>query len=153
MPGPSDVDGERVGASASGRDRPCPDEVDAVERRPVGAARARPGAERLEARDPERHARRVAPCGDERAPARGQDGRERAGRPCDEDERDEYLDERVARVVGQPRRTRPRWLTTMRRLRGPAARAMVALSAVPSAPKVMRERAGRAANATPVGSA
>ena len=82
MARPGDVDGERVGASTSGRHRPRPDEVDAVERRAVGAVRPRSRAERLETPDGERYAGRVAPCGDQR-PLRERD-RHVAGQEADQ---------------------------------------------------------------------
>src|SRR5439155_1137275 len=117
-------------------------EAERFERELGGVLRLTPGAAR-----------------DQQARARS----DRCGQGGEHEQRERRADQHLdhGEAAGPPARyggpahwtlTRPRWFTITLRVRAPAARVMVAFSALPSPPKRTRLRPGRAAKPTPGGS-
>src|SRR5581483_7883594 len=143
--GPPNLDRDPVGTPAARGHPPAPRERCRAYGRRVRAVDARARVERLGALGGERD--RGGGVARERERAGGE---RRGGKPRQRG-RDQRFHHRGTPPPAHCTRTRPRWLTiTLRALR-PAASVIVPLSALPTAVKPSRPRAGSAAKLTPAG--
>src|SRR5205823_7924953 len=160
VPPPRDARAEARRRAAPALAGPAPVKARAVRPDPaVRAGVARSDAQGLEPLGRERERAAGVACEAEararEARHRGQPGERNTGERCADQRLDHGEAAGPPAACGGPAHwtlTRPRWFTITLRVRAPAARVMVAFSALPSPPKRTRLRPGRAAKPTPGGS-